>query len=232
MKPATCLPNNCFCELNRTGNIIQPINTWSSAAFLLIGTLIISLALWDIKQADKNNRLKNSPFYGIIFGILVIFVGLGSIYYHARLTYLGQFFDNFGMFLITTAIFFYGIQYVYKIKPAFLLLEFFMTNLFLSAAQFYYPVTRRYLFALSVVLVLIVEYFTGKRRDIDRDSRFIYGAVGAMAIGFLIWILDITKILCNPVSLLQGHAVWHILTALAAGLIYLYYRSEKPMSLK
>jgi hypothetical protein len=44
--------------------------------------------------------------------------------------------------------------------------------------------------------------------------------------GFILWVLDITKLLCRPEGLLQGHAAWHLLGAASAACIYLYYRSE------
>jgi hypothetical protein len=31
--------------------------------------------------------------------------------------------------------------------------------------------------------------------------------------------------LCDPSSLLQGHAVWHVITALSPGALYLYFRN-------
>jgi hypothetical protein len=37
--------------------------------------------------------------------------------------------------------------------------------------------------------------------------------------------------LCDPDSLLQGHAVWHLLCAGTTGSIYLYHRSERAVSL-
>ena len=42
------------------------------------------------------------------------------------------------------------------------------------------------------------------------------------------WALDITGVWCEPHSLLQGHALWHTLTAAAGGLVFGYYRGEMP----
>ncbi len=39
-------------------------------------------------------------------------------------------------------------------------------------------------------------------------------------------LVDERGTLCNPASLWQWHAVWYFLTAVAIGLIYLYFRSE------
>ena len=33
--------------------------------------------------------------------------------------------------------------------------------------------------------------------------------------------------LCDPSSILQGHALWHVLNAIAGALLYPYLRSER-----
>ncbi len=51
-------------------------------------------------------------------------------------------------------------------------------------------------------------------------------AVATMAVAFAIWIAA-QHGWCDPGSLLQGHAVWHLLNALAAYLLFAYYASER-----
>jgi hypothetical protein len=51
--------------------------------------------------------------------------------------------------------------------------------------------------------------------------------LAALALAFGIWILDLSHIVCAPHSLLQGHAVWHLLCAASGGFVYVYYRSER-----
>lgn len=223
MIPATCLPNNCFCESVRPIGIAQPSNTWSSAAFIILGIFVIAISAADRK---KSASLKSFAPYGLLYGLLVIFLGLGSMYYHAKLNFLGQFLDNFGMFLIITAIFFYRIENFVQIKPRMVLLYYTLINILLGISQYLYPETRRYLFALAVILVLAVEYQIHKSRQILSEKKYLLAAIGSLVLGFIIWIADITKFFCLPNSLLQGHALWHILTALSAMLIFLFYRSE------
>jgi dihydroceramidase len=223
MIPATCLPNNCFCESVRPVGIAQPSDTWSNAAFIILGVLVIATAAADRK---KSADFKNFAPYGLFYGLLMIVVGLGSMYYHAKLNFLGQFLDNFGMYLIISAIFFYRIKNFIKIKPWLVLLYYALTNIFLGIIQYIYPETRRYLFALGIILVLITEYQIHKTRQILGNKNLLFSAIGLFISGFAIWIADITKAFCLPDSLLQGHALWHILTALSAALIFLFYRSE------
>jgi len=71
----------------------------------------------------------------------------------------------------------------------------------------------------------------GARRGRTRiDRRWLLAAGGLFALAFAIWIPSRTRtgLLCDPEAALQGHAVWHLLCALAAGSIFLYLRSERP----
>jgi hypothetical protein len=47
------------------------------------------------------------------------------------------------------------------------------------------------------------------------------------AVAFTIWNLDQHGLVCSPQSLIQGHAVWHLLGATSLWCTFLYYRSER-----
>ncbi|MCW2758924.1 MAG: hypothetical protein JWO46_2670 [Nocardioidaceae bacterium] len=78
-------------------------------------------------------------------------------------------------------------------------------------------------FAVLLVTAIGTEVAIRRRGGAAADGRWILGAVGAMVVAFTIWNLakDGTP-LCHPHSLLQGHAAWHLLCAVAA---YCLYRS-------
>ena len=60
-----------------------------------------------------------------------------------------------------------------------------------------------------------------------RDDRWGYWAVGALLAAFGIWLLSHDGgLLCDPHSLLQGHAVWHLLCGVAAYCLSRLYASE------
>ena len=50
------------------------------------------------------------------------------------------------------------------------------------------------------------------------------------AVAYIIWILDNTRTICFEHSLIQGHAIWHILGAVAVLFLHKYYVSEKISS--
>ena len=48
-----------------------------------------------------------------------------------------------------------------------------------------------------------------------------------MIFAFILRTIDVNKIACNPVSIYQGHALWHLFTGMGAFILYWFYRSEK-----
>ena len=78
-----------------------------------------------------------------------------------------------------------------------------------------------------VVLGILSELFYLKNKKVEINIKWIKYSIFSIISAFLIWILDIKKILCYPQSIFQGHALWHLLSMLSIYFLYLYYRSEK-----
>ncbi len=65
-----------------------------------------------------------------------------------------------------------------------------------------------------------------RRSDAHAQRRYAYASLALIVTAFAIW--NGTKEgLCDPHSLIQGHAIWHILGAAAAYVLYRYYASEE-----
>jgi hypothetical protein len=224
-KPASCMPADCFCEAIHNGAIAQPANTWSSFAFVLAGLLIIRQSGEDVRS-QRLNMMTARRAYPLLYGIALILLGLGSAFYHASLTFAGQFVDVMGMYLLACFILLYNVSRLKALNAKTFVLAYLALNLALAYVLLEFPAMRRYIFAAIVIAALLPEYRVRKQKQPQINGFFLQAAWWTLIAAFIIWTLDITKILCNPASWLQGHALWHILGALAAGLLYLYYRSE------
>ena len=228
-RPANCMPANCFCEEIRIGAIAQPANTWSSLSFVVMGLIILTTVTGNGPSSGKPaaNRLSGNLTAPAVYAFSLLLVGLGSAFYHASLTFVGQFFDLMAMYLLITFVILYNLSRRRRIPFPGFAVWFILINLLLAYVLVVLPEIRRYLFGALVVVALALEFTLRRKKAIDIEIRFLRAALSALAVAFLIWILDITRIACNPTSWLQGHALWHILSASAAGLLYFYYRSEK-----
>ena len=226
-KPASCMPANCFCEAIRPGAIAQPANTWSSFGFVLIGLLVIRQSGEDVRRRLNSNPMVNRRALPLLYGIAVILIGLGSAFYHASLTFAGQFFDVMGMYLLASFILLYNISRVAALSNRQFVLTYLAFNTILAYVLLQHPALRRYIFAVIVLATLIPEYRVRTQKKPQISGAFLQAAWWTLLAAFVIWILDITKLLCDPNSWRQGHAFWHLLGGMAAGWLYLYYRSEK-----
>lgn len=216
-RPATCLPDDCFCEGLRDSLIRQPANTWSSLAFVVV-------ALWVAARLVRGVRSGRTVLAGaeaaLFLGALVL-VGLGSAFYHASLTFIGQVFDVSGMYLIATFILLHRLGPRFGVSPLASVLGFALLNAALMTAQVTTPSLRRVAFGVLLVGALLVEW-----RSLRAGRRWLATGAGLMGLAFVIWVVDRQRWVCAPESLIQGHALWHLLGAFAAACLYLSYETE------
>ena len=226
-QPATCMPASCFCEAIREQIVRQPINTLSSWAFVLAGLIILQdSALLSRQAARPANLLIANRSYAFIFAGSIIIIGLGSVFYHASLSFYGQFLDVFGMYLLTTFMISYTIARSSVLSAHHTLVAYVIINIMLSLVLLYSPELRRYIFGITLITAIGMEVSYARQQSINIDTKYIKTGIAILAVAFVIWITDITKSVCSPGSFYQGHAVWHMLGSIAACCLYLYYRSE------
>ncbi|MBK7454796.1 MAG: ceramidase domain-containing protein [Anaerolineales bacterium] len=220
--PATCLQTGCFCEASNTHSPIrQAANTYSSLAFVFSGMFIIV-------SVRKGSRFIVG--YSILMGIASIIVGVGSAFYHASLTFIGQFFDVFGMFLLAAFMLVYAFERIWKLRIITTLGLFLTLNIFLSWLQIAIPDTRRYAFAIVLIIALGFEYYFRVKDKPQINVLLLQIGIGLLTGAYFIWILDNTRTVCFERSLMQGHALWHILGAISVWFLYRYYSSETKLN--
>ena len=90
-------------------------------------------------------------------------------------------------------------------------------------------------FALWLVIEACVAIRNRRRADrpalpFTRDRRWLFAYLATSVVAFAIWsVSHAGGVLCDPESLVQGHAAWHVLNAIAFALLYPYLRSERSL---
>jgi hypothetical protein len=219
--PATCLATHCFCEVPRAGQLIlQPANSWSSFGFVAVG-------FWIMLEAGR--RRAATPFAGfpaLWFALTAIVIGVGSFLLHATLTLWGQFWDVVGMYLFSAFTLTYAFRRWRALGDSAAILLYLALCAVLVGFLIAIPETRRWLFAVVLIADIAIELTFARPRRPGVEVRWYLYGIALQATAFAIWIADLTRTLCDGNSLIQGHAVWHLLNAAAVWTAYRYYRSE------
>jgi hypothetical protein len=225
-----------YCEAIHGGMVKQPANTWSNLAFVVVGLLIGLHAARNLKTAfqSNDNAMLTSIFYPTFYASVSALLGPGSMAMHASDTEWGGIVDVFSMYLWAAWILTYALSRLLHLgKSGFLLIYTIVVplvsfHLFTDLLQ----ISTHVVFGGLIVSAVLLEVLLLIRRpELSAGSHYFYTALGAFSIAFSVWVPSQTGgPLCRPDSLLQLHALWHILSAAAVGLLYLgYCRYEIPL---
>ena len=219
---ATCTATHCFCENPRFGAaMLQPANSWSAFGYVFVGLFLIF-------EARAKTVATAFPVSGAVtYGTGAIIVGIGSVLLHGTLTLWGQFADVVGMYLVAGFSLTYAVAKVANMRRQSAAALYFMLCSALVFVLVVEPEVRRWLFFAVLITALFIEIGFARHKRPGVILRFLLLAMLAKAVAFGIWTLDQQRLVCAPDSLLQGHAVWHLLGAVSLFLTSRYYRSER-----
>jgi len=248
--PSDCtLPGgNCYCEAAQSPPADslgkQPANTWSNLAPIAAGLVILLIADSERRRRQQTDETQRAPnpmleggFYAIGYGLVVLLLGPGSAAFHGSLTLFGGWLDTLSMIAFISFILLYD---AFRILRAIDSHGAFAASYLAVLAAFgaltwFVPGTGVPVFAVLVAATVILELVISTRgiKGVRRPL-FPWLALGlaTFAVALLVWRLSWTGApLCDPASLLQGHAVWHILAeALAPLMFFAYFRRETALS--
>ena len=223
-----------YCEFNNPNQFFhQSMNTYSNLAYFFFGVLIIQIARIDYKNQGIKalNRMEQFPALSALAGICFIYLSFGSAFFHASLTYIGQRVDMNGTYSVSITLLSIGFyQIFHKIHSSDKLKYIWIGSLvviiivFLKIALLVSSSVLLPAMILLLTLINVINYFQ------FRKERFISIAILSFAliiIAIKIRTRDVQKIDCDPHSFYQGHAIWHLLTALSSFCSYAFFRFSK-----
>lgn len=226
--------NHCYCEtIQWDALVVQPLNTWSNFGPILAGLYLLYIIDKTAPSATNitANPMLSATFHSKMYGLLVIFIGIGSFYFHGSMTQLGGVLDNISMNTYITFLICYNFQRIFRFSNKLLLSIFCIVNIILGWLAII-PDVGRFSFGILVGGEILFEFFVlllSKKGKISfqRDWRLYLYSVMVFGFAFLVWQLSKTDALfCYPDSFWQGHALWHYLDGLAPCVIFMYMRSE------
>lgn len=213
-------PNVDWCEEQLCSYIVNPADTWSNLAYIALGWL-----MW------RHARRLGRPDLEI-FGPAGVAVGVFSFAYHASYTYFLQFFDFVGMFLFCFTVITANALRLGWVEPrrqwAFLI----GGTVGFSALV---PIVSETSVPIQSLVALLILTIIGQEglirvRQPAGAPPVRYGlfaaALALIAAAGLSSLADVTRTVCDPTNhFIQGHALWHVLSACSLYALYLFYAS-------
>ena len=225
-----------YCEFNHPERLFhQPINTYSNLIYFFYGLLVFQLALKDLKLVELKgvNSIRSSPYLSILLAANFIYLSFGSAFFHSSLTWIGQRIDmnaTYGLTLSLICIGFVQVlvkkQLTKQIQVGLVVGMLLLIAGFLPLAlQISSSILLPSLFLILLVLGIInyIQYPAQRIPPLGLLSFVL------LAVAIQIRSMDVAKINCDPMSIWQGHALWHFLTATSSLCMYLYFRRVKTL---
>ena len=224
-------------------------NTFSNLAYMTVGLYACGLALSDRRRArlagpdaSAGNVVVATPALSALFGVSCLWLGFSSGLFHASLTRAGQRLDVAAMYPPLLSLLAIAAA---RALPARIGRRFGagvpMWGVLAAAVVVAEIALWRWKWSMSATTVLstliaamagvtVAEHLRWPGRF--RSAWLGWGAC-LLAAGIACRQSDVARSFpVGPESWLQGHALWHLLTAAALGTLYLHERSEKRESIR
>ena len=243
-----------FCEYFDPDRLVgETMNFWSN--FYYIGAGMGIIVYRDLVRNEKVPRRdvfvfkEENMHYMVTYGVLVIWIGLGSFYMHGSNAgnelISGHFFDVLSMNMYSSSLFILSVAILFdmKKKPFYLLLVVnYVVIIILMKSKLRLPSLGGgglfeffqifgFINEILIALGIYSKIFKNKgARQIRRNLLIIILAIIVFLMAFWVWYLGKkSSPTCDPHSWWQWHAVWHFSNVCSMLLIAIYVLSEREI---
>lgn len=209
------IPNVDWCELQRCAWVVEPANTWSNLAYVGVG-----VALWLAARNVGSGHLR-------FFAPAAAIVGLSSGIYHASYTFVLQILDFFAMYVFCYLLITLNLRRLGLLGPddwwrRFWQLVLGTTALTVGVDFLEIPIQG---LVLLLILTIVGTELWIRRSGEEASLRFFVLSVALLTAGSVFSMLDLSRTWCDPTHpFLQGHAIWHLLSATSLWAAFFHYR--------
>ncbi|TFG04612.1 MAG: hypothetical protein EU536_04275 [Promethearchaeota archaeon] len=248
-----------FCEYFDPNRLVgEPINAWSNFYYVAVGMIV--LIAYDLVRSGKIKiqwfeesyvLRRENLYYALLYGLLVIWIGLASFYMHGsyRSTpwFSAGFLDVLSMNMYMSGLIILSLGILFDIKKRtlyiFILIDIILVVIVMKSNLQLPGLGGGGLFELLLISAVINELLVGLgvysrvfknlgARQVRRKVILLPLIILIFLLAYWLWHFGLRDApTCDPYSWWQWHAVWHFLTAVATLVILLYILTEKEITL-
>ncbi len=209
-------PNIKWCEATVCSWISEPANTWSNLLFLVVAAIV-----WFQCRRSAHAELR---WMAPAMALMGVFSGI----YHASNNYLSQLFDFIGIYLLIFWLLVINLRrigWITKARqtPSFVLLV--IGGVLLVHLMYLTQLRFQLIIAVASLAILVTELMARRVPEERVPLGYFLASMVLLALAQTASLADLTRLLCDPDNRwLQGHALWHLLSALALYCSVQHYR--------
>ena len=241
-----------FCEYFDPARLVgETMNSWSNTVYMGVGMLVLVyydlLRMGKVKRKDTYIDRDENQHYYLVYGLLVVWLGVGSFLMHGLRRGETGFLDVFSMNMFLSGVFLVSLAFLFDMKKLYFYILFiidFILIIYIMRSGFNFPsFGGGGLFEFLVALTVISESLLSigvyskifKRvgaRNIKRNTVYLALSLGTFLFAYFLWHFGRRDMpTCDPYSWWQWHAIWHMITAGSTLIIALYIRTEREIKL-
>ncbi len=226
-----------YCEFNHPERFFhQPVNTYSNLIFFFYGMVVFQLGWKDWKAFTNRvaNTVRKFPYLSLLLAANFIYLSLGSAFFHSSLTWMGQRMDMNATYGLTLSLIGIGLVQVSVKKELSSRMQLGIVGGLLLLIASFLPLALQISSSILLPFLFLILLVLGIINYIQYSAQRIpiLGGLSFMLLVVAIQIraLDVAKVNCDPMSIWQGHALWHLLTATSSLCMYFYFRRVKNVN--
>jgi hypothetical protein len=232
------VPNSCFCEAYDLNDVVahapgvrQPVNTWSNLYALITSFIVAFVVYRDRKSLGLNpspNYMVSMSYVPDLYIFAVLFLGLGSMWFHASLTQWGGIVDGASMYVFAAFLIFYSIRRI-NTSASIFWVGYVLTVLLFTYLHTVLPAVVNILILVAVYLIVEIYIWIRSGKILQGTPKtvtlWLLAIAAILAASFFWWASQTGNFLCDPNSIFQPHGIlWHPLAGIMAVLLYFYWR--------
>jgi hypothetical protein len=235
--------NSCYCEHFNTADVLshasgvrQPSNTWFNLYAIITSGIVAIRLFFDRQSGTSSNPLRSMNPIADAYIFAVLFLGLGSMWFHASLSSAVSWVDAFSMYVFAGFLVYYAIYRLWPNDQFFWIC--YPVTVFaatVAGAFWDWDYASLILILILVVVYLVFEFiWAGHHWSRSRPVPIVLWSLGVLFIlvATLFWTLSQTGApLCRTASeaasAFQAHGmIWHPFAGVMATLLYFYWRYD------
>lgn len=203
------------CESIGSGVLAQPVNAISSLAFVVFGVVVL-LSASGQQKTERINRM--------VFGVLMISTGIGSVLFHGPQGPASHFLHDATIIVTMGAIVTMNLAGLRRWSEQRVWLVVGAVGVVVVVVLLVQPSSTNIIAGIALVALVLQDVALHRSGAIH--TRWWIAAVVAIAVAMLVFVAGRTgSPLCYSDSLVQGHGLWHVLSATA---LWAYFIATTP----